>query len=172
MKYVIGFVCFFFSLGLSAQEAPAKNKAIKRFVYQKNSRIVKRVYDSVYFDFSYEAGNKWVFKFSHQLEESPLVSDDEYTETFEFEIDPPKGNRFRIAEGDFEKHQVIFNRSCFCPDGGPRQLYEGTITGKRVRGNTWLISFEGMIQARPGKDFAPYEKKWKAYFKPNQSISK
>jgi hypothetical protein len=170
MKNIFSILFILLSFIAQAQEKPQQNPEIKRFVYQDNSSISKQIYDSIYFDIAYDKGNKWVFKFSHQFAESPMVSDDEYFESYEFEIDPPKGNRFTIKEGDFEKHKVIYNRSCFCPDAGPRQLTDGTITGKRIRGNTWLVTFDGYIHPRPGKDFAPYTKKWKGFFKPNKLV--
>jgi len=170
MKYTLSLLYIVLAFFVSAQEKPKNNAAIKRFVYQSNSQISKRVYDSIYFDVTYTKGKKWVFHFSQQSEENPMVSDDEYQESYTFEIDPPKGNRFTIADGEFVKHQVVYSRSCFCPDAGPRQLYEGQIKGRRIRGNTWLVQFEGSIHPRPGKDFAPYTKTWKGYFKPNTIV--
>jgi hypothetical protein len=170
MKYLFSILFCLAIVTTQAQDKPKKNPEIKRFVFQANTQITKRVYDSIYFDIDYSKGNKWVFKFSHQFAEYPMISDDEYFESYEFEIDPPKGNRFTIKDGDFEKHQVIYNRSCFCPDAGLRNLVDGTITGKRIRGNTWLVTFDGYIHPRPGKDFPPYAKKWKGYFKPNKLV--
>ncbi|MCG9881738.1 MAG: hypothetical protein MH472_14165 [Bacteroidia bacterium] len=170
MRYLFSLLIIMCGFGLMAQEKPKQNPEIKRFVYQANTQITKRVYDSIYFDVNYDAGSKWVFKFSHQFAEYEMISDDEYFESFEFEMDPPKGNSFVIKQGDFEKHKVIYNRSCFCPDAGPRALSKGTIKGKRIRKNTWLVEFDGEIVARPGKDFAPYPRKWKGYFKPNKLI--
>lgn len=170
MKNIPSILFILLSFIAQSQEKPKQNAEIKRFVYQDNSSISKQIYDSIYFDIGYDKGNKWVFKFSHQFAEYPMVSDDEYFESYEFEIDPPMGNRFTIKDGDFEKHKVIYNRSCFCPDAGPRQLVDGTITGKRIKGNTWLVTFDGFVHPRPGKDFAAYAKKWKGFFKPNKLV--
>lgn len=99
-----------------------------------------------------------------------MIADDEYYETIEFEMTPPKGNSFLITSDEFEKHKVIFNRSCFCPDAGPRQLYEGTIKGKRMLGSTWLITFDLQINPRPDREGLPTPKKLKGYFKPGKLI--
>jgi len=109
MKYTLSLLYIVLAFFVSAQEKPKNNPAIKRFVYQSNSQISKRVYDSIYFDVTYTKGKKWVFHFSQQSEENPMVSDDEYQESYTFEIDPPKGNRFTIADGEFVKHQVVYS---------------------------------------------------------------
>jgi hypothetical protein len=143
---------------------------MKRFVYQTASTISKRVYDSIYFDISYDKGDKWVFKYTYRAAEMEMMADDEYAETYEFEMTPPKGNQFVITDADFEKNKVLFTRSCFCPDGGIRQLYEGTIEGKKVGRNTWLVNFDLSIVPRPGRQGLPSNKKFKGYFKPGKLI--
>ena len=164
---------FFIFIGLHAalgQTAPKTNPAFKRFVFQKNSNIEKRVYDSIYFDIQYTTGSNWVFKYTYKSAENEMIADDEYMESYEFEIPPVKGNSFVIKGEDFEKNKVIFNRSCFCPDAGLRQLYEGEIKGKRIKKDTWLVEFNLIIQPRPGKDGLPTPKTFKGYFKPGSLV--
>jgi hypothetical protein len=152
------------------QEKPKVNPEMKRFVYQANSTITKRTYDSIYFDISYNPGDKWVFKYSYKAKDVEMIADDEYFESYEFEMDPPKGNSFTIEGNDFIKNKVIFNRGCFCMDAGLRQLEEGKIIGKKVGNNTWLVTFDLMIAPKPGTKGNALPKKFKGYFKPGKLI--
>ncbi|OYU94941.1 MAG: hypothetical protein CFE21_14785 [Bacteroidetes bacterium B1(2017)] len=173
MKKLICYLLLLLSLSANAQSQDVKpkvNPEIKRFVYQNNTTITKRTYDSIYFDIAYDKGANWVFKYSYRAQETDLIADDEYAETYEFEMAPPKGNSFTITSKDFEKNKVIFNRSCFCPDGGIRQLHEGTITGKKVGKNTWLVTFDITIEPRTGRSTVSTNKKFKGYFKPGNLI--
>lgn len=169
MKHLILALMLLPSLLLQAQQPePKANPAKRKYVYQKKTSLVKHTYDSIYFDVQYEAGKNMVFKYMYRAQEQPMIADDEYFESLEFEIAPPKFNTFIIRSDDFEKHKVIFNRSCFCPDAGPRQLHSGTISGKRNPGGTWTISMNVMIEPRPGKDGLPTNKKLVGLFKPGK----
>jgi len=173
MKNILTVILMLLCLPIFAQETQPKPEVkpeMKRFVYQANTTITKRVYDSIYFDISYDAGDKWVFKYTYMAPDVVMIADDEYYETYEFEMTPPKGKSFVITGDDIEKHKLIFNRGCFCPDGGIRQLYEGTITGKKVRKNTWLLTFDIMLEPRPGREGNAIPKKFKGYFKPGKLV--
>ncbi len=162
------------SFGVQAQnntEYQKFNPELKRFVYQKNLQINKNVYDSIYFDVTYSAGKKWVFMYSYRSKEYERIADDEYFESIIFEIDPPKGNSFSIKTGSFEKSKVVFSRSCFCPDSGIRQLYEGSINGKKIGKNNWQITYDIQVEPRPGREGFSTNKKLKGIFKPGK-ISK
>jgi hypothetical protein len=167
---LIAVLAAFSHLALAQQEKPKVNPEMKRFVYQTNSTITKRVYDSIYFDISYDKGDKWVFKYTFMAKDLVMVADDEYFESYEFEMDPPKGKNFTINGDDFIQNKVIFNRGCFCQDGGLRQLEEGKITGKKTGKNTWLVTFDLMINPKPGVKAAATFKKFKGYFKPGNLI--
>jgi hypothetical protein len=167
MRNIILVIVLCIGMGtVSGQTQPKVNPEFKRFVYQKNTSIEKRTYDSIYFDISYPSSNNWVFKYTYKSSENEMIADDEYMESYEFEIPMPKGKNFVIKAKDFEKHKVIFNRSCFCPDAGLRQLYEGEIRGQLVGKNTWLVQFDVMILPRPGRQGEPIKKTFKGYFKP------
>lgn len=143
--------------------------ASKRFVYLANSKIEKRTYDSIYFDVSYVKGKKMVFKYSYIGADVEMIADDEYYESFEFEINPPKGNTFSFSSNQFEENKVLFKRSCFCLDGGIRQLYEGKITGKKINNTTWLVEMDVEIVPRDNKTrnpIQPVRRKLKGYFHP------
>jgi hypothetical protein len=170
MKIILSCLLSLFAFVAIAQEKPKVTPAMKRFVYQAQSSIDKKIYDSIYIEVSYAKGNKWVFKFSFKGEDNEMMADDEFFESYEFEIAPPKGNSFVINEEDFLASKVIYNRSCFCADSGPRQLHTGRITGKKVSKNTWLVSFDGYINPRPGRNDNPYPKQWKGYFKPGKLV--
>jgi hypothetical protein len=122
------------------------------------------------FSLNYQEGEKWVFKFSYKGEDNDMMADDEFFESFEFEIAPPKGNSFEINESDFAKCKVIYTRSCFCADAGPRILLEGNIKGKKVGKNKWLITFDGAINARPDRQEKPSPRQWKGYFNPGKLV--
>ncbi len=165
MRNLIILILLFTSVEVLAQDKPKTNPEFKRFVFQKNTGIEKRTYDSIYFDLSYPKSSTWVFKYTYKSSENEMIADDEYMESYEFEIPSPKGKSFVIKSKDFEKNKVIFNRSCFCPDAGLRQLYEGEIKGQLVKKDTWLIQFDVMILPRPGRQGEPIRKTFKGYFK-------
>lgn len=168
MKKLMQLVFVLIPCFVLGQTKPKTNPEMKRFVYQTKSSIEKRPYDSLYFDINYVSGSNWVFKYSYKSQETEMIADDEYFESYEFEIPPPKGNSFVIESKDFDKCKVVFTRSCFCPDAGLRQLKEGTIKGKRIKGNTWLVTFDVMIIPRPGREGLPISKTLKGYFKPGK----
>ena len=154
----------------TTQKGPKINPEKKRFVYQSGSQITKRTYDSIYFDLSYDKGNKLVFMYTFSAKESEGVADDEYFESIIFEITPPKGASFSIKTAQFEKAKVVYNRGCFCADAGLRQLYEGAITGKKIAPDTWHVSYDLMIEPRPGRSGLAVNKKLKGTFKPGKLI--
>jgi hypothetical protein len=162
---LISLIAAFATSTKAQQEKPKVNPEMKRFVYQANSSITKRTYDSIYFDIAYNPGNKWVFKYSYKAQDVEMIADDEYFESYEFEMAPPKGNSFTIEGDDFIKNKVIFNRGCFCLDAGLRQLEEGKIIGKKTGKNTWLVTFDLMIAPKPGTKGNATPKKFKGYFK-------
>lgn len=173
MRTILLLIAAFITLGVKAQEKnqePKSNPEMKRFVYQANMQITKRTYDSIYFDLSYDKGKKLVFMYSYRGKEYEMVADDEYFESILFEIAPPKGNSFCIKTAQFEKAKVIYNRGCFCPEAGIRQLYEGTIRGKKSGKNTWIVTLDVMIEPRPGRQGLAVNKKLKGYFKPGKLI--
>ncbi len=167
---LIGIIATFAAHTKAQQQKPEVNPEMKRFVYQSNSSISKRTYDSIYFDIDYKTGDKWVFKYSYKAKDVVMIADDEYFESYEFEITPPTGNSFTINGDDFIKNKVIFNRGCFCIDAGLRQLEEGKIIGKKVGKNTWLVTFDLMIAPKPGTKGNATPKKFKGYFKPGKLI--
>ncbi|MDZ4668693.1 MAG: hypothetical protein SGJ00_12540 [bacterium] len=172
MKRFLSILLCLAAFATHAQEKPKVTPAMKRFVYQTSSSIYKEMHEAAAGNFNvvYKDGDKWVFKFSFRGEDNEMMSDDEFFESFEFEIAPPKGNTFEIKEVDFAKSNVIYTRSCFCADAGPRVLYEGNITGKKVGRKKWLITFEGSINARPDRQEKPFPRQWKGYFNPGKLV--
>ncbi|MBU3663012.1 MAG: hypothetical protein FGM41_07425 [Bacteroidetes bacterium] len=145
MRLVLLFISLAVSTSLFAQieKDPLKrNPEFKRFVYETNQQIKLRYYDSLYFDIDYEQGNNWVFKFDYSAPESPAIADDEFSEQVLLEMPAPRGNRFTINQSDLKNLKVIYGRSCFCKDSGPRLVKDATITGKKVGRNRWLLSLK------------------------------
>ncbi len=170
MRIIPALVLILLCVGAGAQTEPKANPEMKRFVYQVNSQITKRTYDSIYFDLSYDKGKKMVFMYSFRAKEYEMIADDEYFESIIFEMAPPKGNSFVIKSKQFEAAKVIYNRGCFCADAGLRQIYDGTITGKKTGNNTWIVTIDIMIEPRPGRQGLAINKKLKGYFNPGKLI--
>lgn len=147
----------------SVQPMPVK-PAFKRFVFEPNQQIVLKPYDSLYFDIAYERGDFWVFKFDFRAKDVIAIADDEFSESIEFQIKPILGNQFVLNEADFANAKVIYARSCYCADSGPRLVQTGTITGKKVGRNKWLLVIELDIEPRPGGKSDGYTKKIRGYF--------
>ncbi len=156
--------------GQNKSEIKKFNPEIKRFIYQANMQINKNTYDSIYFDANYSKGKKLVFLYTYKAKEYEMLADDEYFESIVFEINPPKGNSFMITPNQFESSKVIFNRSCFCPDAGNRQLYDGIISGKKGAKNIWVVSYDIQIEPRPGREGLSTNKKLKGIFKPGNLL--
>jgi len=146
------------------------NPEFKRFVFEPNQQIVLKPYDSLYFDIAYESGDYWVFKFDFRAKDVIAIADDEFAESIQFQIKPISGNQFVLNEADFAKAKVIYSRSCFCRDSGPRLVQTGTITGKKVGRNKWLLVIELDIEPRPGGKSDVFTKKIKGYFNPGKLI--
>ncbi|MBC7382984.1 MAG: hypothetical protein H7296_08310 [Bacteroidia bacterium] len=174
MRIIFFLTILFFIPAVNAQDTPEYKKVnpeVKRFVFQPNTIITKRIYDSIYFDLSYDKGKKWVFMYSYKAKDYEMIADDEYFESIIFEIDPPKGNTFSIKTPQFLNAKVIYNRGCFCPDAGLRQLYEGTITGRKNEKNIWVVSIDVQIEPRPGREGLAVNKKLKGNFKSAKLIN-
>ncbi len=88
-------------------------------------------------------GKKWVLEYKYTAPENPDIADDEYSETFTFQIKKPCGKRFKIT--DLKKANAIFLKSCFCADRGYSKITEGKITGKKIDKNTWEITATYMV---------------------------
>lgn len=140
------------------------NPEFKRFVFEPNQQIVLKPYDSLYFDIAYDSGAYWVFKFDYKAKEIIAIADDEFSESILFQIKPVSSNQFQLNEADFAGAKVIYSRSCFCKDSGPRLVQTGTITGKRLRKNRWLVTVEIEVEPRPGAKADVFTKKFKGYF--------
>ncbi len=160
----------FVGLGQQKTNEMPTNPAFKRFVFEPNQQIVLKPYDSLYFDIDYNGGNYWVFKFDYKAKEVIAIADDEFSETILFQMMPVKGDKFELNEDDFEKAKVIYSRSCFCKDSGPRLVQTGTIKGKRVGKNRWLLEVELIIEPRPGAKSDVFTKTFKGYFNPGKLI--
>jgi hypothetical protein len=173
MRLILLLISLGLSFAVSAQieKDPLKrNPEFKRFVYETNQQIKLRYYDSLYFDIGYEQGNNWVFKFDFSASESPAIADDEFSEQVLLEMPAPKGNRFTINQSDLKNLKVIYGRSCFCKDSGPRLVQDATITGKKVGKNRWLLSFEIVVEPRPGVNAEAFTKTFKGYYNPGKLI--
>jgi hypothetical protein len=171
----IFFLIIFFGISLTGfsqkKEQPMPvNPAFKRFIFEPNQQIVLKPYDSLYFDIAYESGDYWVFKFDFKAQDVIAIADDEFSESIQFQIKPLKGNQFVLNEADFVAAKVIYSRSCFCRDSGPRLVQTGTITGKKLGRNKWLINIELEIEPRPGGKSDVFTKKIKGYFNPGKLI--
>ena len=169
--FLFSFLLFAY-LGKSqtTREEMPSNPEFKRFVFQANQQIVLKPYDSLYFDIDFSAGENWVFKFDYKAKDVVAIADDEFSEMVIFQMKPIRGNSFKLSEEDFEKAKVIYNRSCFCKDSGPRLIESGTISGRRVGKNKWLITFELQINPRPGVKAEVFTKKFKGYFNPGALV--
>lgn len=168
---LLGMFCFAFLGKVQSQTAEMpSNPEFKRFVFQANQQIVLKPYDSLYFDIEFVPGDNWVFKFDYKAKDVVAIADDEFSEMVIFQMKPVKGNSFKLSEAEFETAKVIYSRSCFCKDSGPRIIETGSISGKRIGKNKWLVTFELQINPRPGVKAEVFTKKFKGYFNPGALI--
>lgn len=166
MKYYISTFLVAISLlsAMAFQDQPIKyNPEKKTFLFQSEKRIQIAEEDNGYLPVSLEKGKNWVFKYYFAAKESEMVADDEYTEYFMMELPPQKGKSFKVT-GDLSKYNMVFSKSCFCRDSGPRRVTAGTMKGRKTN-KGWEIELVLSIPSRDGKG-SPEQKTIKGLFIP------
>lgn len=147
---------------LSFQDEGIKfNPEKKIFIFEANKKIKISETDNGYLPVTVESGKNWVFKYQFRAKESEMIADDEYTEYLLLEIPPQSGKSFRVT-GDLSKYNIVFSKSCFCRDSGPRQVKAGFMKGRKTN-KGWEIELRLMVPNRDGKE-SPTEKIIKGLF--------
>lgn len=83
-------------------------------------------------------GNKTVFEMITHTEGSPLIIDDEFTNTFIFELDASQES-FSVENEELEAMNAHSRRICFCPNHDFYKLTQGCMQGEKQDDGTWFI---------------------------------
>ena len=86
-------------------------------------------------------------------------------EAISFQLPPQKGNSFLLKNGDLLKAKAYYLLGCFCADRGSRLIREGTISGKKINADTWLLDIRVFIDN--SSDSQPKKYKGKFHFSKN-----
>ncbi len=138
---------------------PSKTEAV---ILKSSSLTIKRGEESDSNNYypQMNAGKMWVFQYSYTASEYPEITDDEYTESFSFQLAPPKGNSFRISGKGIAAANSIFQKSCFCADRGYFRIKEGTITGTKLNNSTWVVNVEITVPPKGDLSIGSIKKKF------------
>lgn len=175
MKLVLSLCLALLTFAGQAQESPSKpNPARKEALIFRNSTLLLKqgdANDSLNFYPKMGKGSAWVFQYNYTAPEYPEMSDDEYFESFMFQIPQPKGTAFSLKGKDLAKANATFQKSCFCADRGYFRITEGSIVGKKINSNTWSVTVNIVIPAKNEQSAGAVKKKFTARYR-IQSTSK
>lgn len=117
------------------------------------------------------AGNLWVLQYDHRFEEYPDVTDDERSESLLFQIPQQRESSFLLSGAEqITSAKVIYNKSCFCPDGGYFKITEGRISGIKLNDTTWEINANFMVPAKGELSVGPKQRNLTAIFYVKQAL--
>ncbi len=169
MKLMLSASFILFTLAGIAQEKPSKpNPAKTEAIIFRNSTLALNrgeANDSVNIYPKMSKGSMWVLQYNYQAPEYPEMSDDEYFESFTFQLSPPKTTSFVLKGASLAKANAVFQKACFCADRGYFIIKEGTVTGKKINNSTWLISVDIVIPPKGNLSSGAIRKKFTARYK-------
>jgi len=119
-----------------ANTAVGCEEGICNYYYRENQKL-KIENDEESQSVSVEDGRKLVFTFFFQAEDSPLISDDEFSEYIRFELKKNQTS-FSLSGTELAKIKAVRNAECFCfPEVS--EILIGSISGEKIDDNTWQI---------------------------------
>lgn len=97
----------------------------------------------------WEQGEKTVIVFAFQHPDEEAISDDELTELFHIEL-PSDVTEFSINTDEDAVHpdiELYYVRSCFCYFEAPYTFLRKDVSGQKISGNQWRITFDIIAEA-------------------------
>ena len=127
--------CFREENGFKADRCPSEG-ACEFKIYANSDLIVHTEEQWVWME--QIKGEHLVFQYQYTKRDHPQIADDEYSETIWFKV-KPNGNTFFLKTNELEDAAVLFNRACFCIDGGLHKIKTGCIFGIKNSDNSWEV---------------------------------
>ena len=149
--------CFTSEAGFDPQNCSTEGKCSFNY-YPDKKLIIHNENDNLWMET--EDGDNLIFHFQYDKNDSPYIADDEYSEAIWFEVSPTD-DTFRIDLDILSQGRVLFNRMCFCVDGGFHWVFGGCIFGKKQNDNTWTV----WLSIESTTNYATYQWMKKADFK-------
>lgn len=94
-----------------------------------------------YYDYEIANGRSTVFTLAYARGDS-TYTDGGMAEIIVFEVDSSSTD-FNIVDADFNKHNGIYKKTCFCFDDYPNKatrINSGKVTGRKINSNSWILN--------------------------------
>jgi hypothetical protein len=150
MKKLLVFINCFAALQLVAQDKITP--AVKTFEARtgKTIELKDNGANGVYANIV-DSKKSALFTYTFTASRNDNVTDDEYTETLAFSINPDKTGKFSLKGNDLKNAMGYFYKGCFCMDRGYTPLIDGSITGTKLSRTTWYIKFNVSYKSKQGE---------------------